>query len=172
MNSDAITNTLEKRGLKAKKLTVGLPFNLGPLEFEANEARQRAAWSLYVELTTRIAIQSLDPDQGLLREALNSLYSLFGLTRQILREVGPEVADGPNSFGPIAIEVLNKGLRPFTAKWHPRLQSYEQKRPPEVSAYDHEQAWTDAAEMRQELAELQEQMQIYADVLAQIAGAK
>jgi hypothetical protein len=29
--------------VKAKKLTVGLPFNLGSLEFENDEAQQRAA---------------------------------------------------------------------------------------------------------------------------------
>jgi len=158
--------------IKATKLSVGLPFNLGSLEFAADEVQQRAAWSLYVELKTRTAIQSLYPEEGLLREVLTSLYSLFGLTREILREAGPEVAKGPNSLGPVAIEVLNKGLRPFTAKWHPRLLAYEQKRPPDVSALEHEHAWEHALEMRRELAELQEQMRVYADALAKIAAVK
>lgn len=158
--------------IKPKSLTVGLPFNLGNLEFVADEAQQRAAWSLYVELMTRIAVQSLDPEEGLLREVLDSLYSLFALTREILREAGPEVANGPNSFGPIAIEVLNKGIRPFTAKWHPRLLAHEQKRSSDVSALEHELAWEHAQEMRRELNELQEQTRIYADVLGQIAGVK
>jgi hypothetical protein len=159
-------------GIKATKLTVGLPFDLGKLEFEANEVEQRAAWSLYVELMTRIAIQSLDPKEGLLREALTSLYSLFGLTREVLREVGPEVAHGEQSFGPVAIEILNEGLRPFTAKWHPRLLAHEQLRPENVSALEHERAWEDFKTMRYELEDLQKEMQIYANVLAQISGAK
>jgi hypothetical protein len=46
------------------------PFELGKLEFEPNEVEQRAAWSLYVELTTRIATEPLDPVKGSLREAL------------------------------------------------------------------------------------------------------
>jgi hypothetical protein len=163
---------MEPPGIKAKKLTVGLPFNLGSLEFEANEVEQRAAWSLYVELTTRIAIQPLDPEEGLLREALTSLYSLFELTREILREAGPEVAHGQNSFGPVAIEVLNVGLRPFTAKWHPRLLAHEQLRPEGVSALEHERAWAQFEEMRKELAALQQQMGVYADVLGKISGAK
>ncbi len=45
---------MELSGIKAKSLKVGLPFGLGSIEFEANEAEQRAAWSLYVEMTTRI----------------------------------------------------------------------------------------------------------------------
>ncbi len=162
---------MELPGIRAKTLKVGLPFGLGSMEFEANEAEQRAAWSLYVELTTRIAVQSLDTHQGLLREALTSLYSLFGLTREILREAGPAVAHSPKSFGPIAIEVLNQGLRPFTSKWHPLLQSHEEQRPKDVSALEHEHNWEHFQEMREELVELQKQMKIYADVLAEISGA-
>jgi hypothetical protein len=158
--------------IKATKLAMSLPFELGKLEFELDEVQQRAAWSLYVELTTRIAIEPFDPRRGLLREALNSLYSLFDLTREILREAGPDVAKGPNSFGMVAIDVLNKGLRPFTTKWHPILLAYEQKRPPDVSTLEHEHAWEHFQEMQQELAEVQKQMQIYTDVLAQIAGTK
>jgi hypothetical protein len=158
--------------VKATKLSVSLPFELGKLEFEPNEVEQRAAWSLYVELTTRIATEPLDPIKGSLREALNSLYSLFSLTREILREAGPEVAKGSNSFGPVAIDILNKGLRPFTTKWHPALLAYEQARDSDISALEHEQAWESAQEMRRELAKLQQEMIIYADVLAQIAGVE
>jgi len=159
-------------GIKAKSLAVNLPFGLGSLEFEANEIEQRAAWSLYVELTTRTAIQSLDTHEGSLREVLDSLYSLFELTREILREAGPDVAHGTDSFGPVAITVLNKGLRPFSSKWHPLLQAYEEERPPDISPSKHEQNWEHYHKMRQELAGLQKQMEIYADVLAEIAGAK
>lgn len=156
--------------VKATKLVVGLPFNLGQLEFEPDEVQQRAAWELYVELSTRIAVQPLAPDEGLLRETLTSLYSIFGATREILRKAGPSVARGANSLGFIAIEVLNKGLRPFLAQWHPLLLAHEKNRSLETSARDHEQQWELAAELRQELVKLQDQMMIYADVLATIAG--
>lgn len=38
---------MAKQKVKATKLTVGLPFNLGSLEFENDEAQQRASWSVY-----------------------------------------------------------------------------------------------------------------------------
>ena len=163
---------MELPGIKAKSLQVGLPFNLGSLVFEANEAEQRAAWSLYVEMTTRVAIQSLNTDEGLLREALNSLYAMFGLTRKILSEAGPTVAHGTESFGPVAIKILNEGLRPFTSKWHPLLADHEAKRPADVPPLEHEHNWEHFWEMREELTKLQEQMRIYADMLAEISGAK
>lgn len=159
-----------KKKVKATKLTVGLPFNLGSLELENDEAQQRAAWSLYVELSTRIAVQPLEEGEGILREALTSLYNVFNITRQILREAGPEVAKGSKSLGFIAIDVINKGLRPFLVKWHPLLKNFEEKKPPELSTVDHERAWERAAELRKELEQVRQQMVIYVVALAQIAG--
>ena len=131
---------MPKKKVKATKLTVNLPFEIGQLEFEPDEIQQRAAWELYVELTTRIAVQPLGPEEGLLREALASLYSLFAATREVLRRAGPSAANGPNSIGPVAVDILNKGLRPFLAKWHPLLQSWEHLRAPTASPIEHEQA--------------------------------
>ena len=73
-----------------------------------------------MELVTRVAVQSLN-SEGFVREAMNSLYSLFGSTREILRKVGPKVGASHDSVGGIAIAVLNNGLRPFLSKWHPLL---------------------------------------------------
>jgi hypothetical protein len=158
--------------VKAKKLTVGLPFNLGSLEFENDEAQQRAAWSLYVELSTRIAVQALEEDEGILREALTSLYNVFGITRQILREAGPEIAQGKQSFGAIAIDVLNKGLRPLLVKWHPLLKAYEEQKPVDKTTVEHERSWDRGKELREEINRVRQQMVIYVKALAKIAGVE
>jgi len=177
MRSGSVYHQGERRKVatkkvKAVKLEVTLPFGLGKLEFEPDEVQQRAAWELYVELTTRIAVQPLGPDQGFLQEALSSLHTIFGATREILRKAGPSVASGPNSFGPVAIEVLNQGIRPFLAKWHPLLLSFEQKRPKDVSEGEYEREWELGPDLRRELASLQQQLSIYASALAQIAGIR
>jgi predicted transcriptional regulator len=158
--------------IRARQLTVKLPFGLGSITFEPNEAEEKAAWEMFVELETRIATQPLDPDHGLLREALTSLYKLFGITREILRKYGPDVANGPESVGALSIRILNFGLREFTAKWHPRLLEHEELKPADVSAVVHERAWQHHDEMRRELEEKQEGLRIYADALAKIAGAR
>jgi len=163
---------MAKKKVKTTKLTVGLPWGLGQLEFEPDEVEQRAAWELYVELMTRVVLHPLGPDDGILREALTSLYSLFNVTRKILRDAGPDVAQGPDSFGPVAIEVLNKGLRPFLTKWHPLLLAHEQMREPGVSPADHERGWESAPDLRQEFSKVQEGLRIYAEALARIAGVK
>jgi hypothetical protein len=159
-----------KRKIKATKLSVGLPFNLGSLEFENDEVQQQAAWALYVELSTRIAVQPLQDGEGVLREALTSLHNVFNITRQILRDAGPEIGKGAQSLGFIAIEVLNKGLRPFLVKWHPLLKEYEERKTQDMTTIEHERIWNHASEMRRELEKVREQMIIYVDALAKIAG--
>ncbi len=120
--------------------------------WEPDENERKAAWELYVELVTRIAIVELKPDEGLLREALKSLYTLFNTTRDILKTYGPSVAkqrgEGKLSFGTIAVEVLNGVLRPVLAYWHPKLLDYENTKGDGVSALQHERRWECAEELR------------------------
>ncbi|RAM51081.1 MAG: hypothetical protein C6Y22_11900 [Hapalosiphonaceae cyanobacterium JJU2] len=159
-------------GAKWKKVSVSLPFGIGSAEWEVDPTERRAAWSLYVELVTRIAVQPLDTNEGLLREALNSLYSLFGTTRTILKEAGPDVGASHDSVGGIAIAVLNYGLRPVLAKWHPILQTWEAQRPPHLSPQEHERNWSEEPKLRVELELLRRDLEQYADALAVIAGVK
>lgn len=160
----------KKEPAKLTKVTVSLPFGMGSAEWKADPTERKAAWSLYVELVTRIAVQSLEIDQGLLREVLNSLHSLFATTREILKEAGPDVGASRESVGGIAIVVLNKGIRPFLSKWHPLLQTWEASRPADLSPKEHEQNWPEEPKLREELAKLRLDLELYADALAKIAG--
>ncbi len=162
--------------VKSLSVSLGLPFGIGSISgtWEPDENERRAAWEMYVELVTRISVQELGPEEGFLREALTSLYSLFGTTRQILRDHGPEVAQlskrSELSFGTIAVRVLNEALRPFLATWHPALSYHETARPENVSPIDHERAWEKAPELRAELNELRGTLRGYADLLGKVAG--
>ncbi|MBE7384224.1 MAG: hypothetical protein F6J95_022735 [Leptolyngbya sp. SIO1E4] len=153
-------------------VTVSLPFGIGSASWEADPTEQNAAWELYVELVTRIAVQPLATDVGTVREAMNSLYSLFASTREILRKAGPKVGASHDSVGGIAIAVLNNGLRPFVSKWHPLLQTWEAEKPNGVSAQTHEKAWSHEPTVRNELEALRQDLTQYADALAEIAGVK
>lgn len=155
-----------------KEVSVSLPFGIGSAKWQADATERNAAWALYVELVTRIAIQSLDSDQGLLREALNSLYVLFGTTREVLKSSGPQVGASRHSVGGIAIAVLNNGLRPFMTRWHLALEDWEMQRPDKISKKAHEQSWAEAPQMRQELEQLRKDLGQYATALAKIAGVE
>lgn len=148
-----------------------IPFGYGEIEVEPGEQQAMAAWELYVELQTRIAVQPLLDGQGLLREVLTSLHSLFRTTREILRKYGPVVGkDGRASVGGVAIHVLNGGLRGFLGKWHPELSAWEAERVPGVSPVNHEAQWKWAEVFREELHELRSELEIYSVALADLAG--
>lgn len=157
---------------RAKLVKVQLKFLGITAEWEADPTERRAAWSLYVELSTRISTQPLSEKQGVLREALSSLYSIFEATRNILREAGPDVGASDDSVGGIAIAVLNMRLRPILTKWHPMLADYESTRRPDEGLQAHEQSWPRHHELREELEHLRKDLEEYAKALAEIAGVR
>jgi hypothetical protein len=163
----------KKSPAKLTKITVSLPFGIGKFEWTEDPVERKCAWELYVELVTRVSVQRLSADQGSMREALSSLYSLFASARNILRQAGPDVAKaGVHSVGGIAIRVLNEGLRPFLSKWHIALSDWEAKRLDDGSIIDHESTWPLADAFRADLGRLREELETYADALGKIAGVK
>lgn len=160
--------------LTSVKVKLELP-GIGGIEgnWQPDENERKAAWEMYVELITRIAITELRPDEGLLREALSSLYILFGTTRGILREYGPSVAQPKGedniSFGYLAVTILNVVLRPLLSKWHPLLLDYESKRDKTVSPLEHEKQWDRYEELRVELNKVRSALTEYANLLAEVA---
>lgn len=142
--------------------------------WEPNDDERKAAWELYVELVTRISVVPLSPDEGLLREALTSLYSLFATTRDILRRYGPDVAEpkpgGQYNFGTLAVAMLNIGLRPMLARWHPALEDWEAARPEQVSRGEHEHAWEQAEQLRDALEATRDLLTQYARLMADASG--
>jgi hypothetical protein len=144
-------------------------------KWEPDLAERDAAWEMYVELVTRISVMPLGSGHGVEREALDSLYQLFGVTREILRKYGPAVARPPKPgqyrFGHLAVWMLNAALRPVLARWHPELQRWEAARPAGRSVIEHEELWDRSAELRAELEALRRLLLRYAEILATVCEA-
>lgn len=126
------------------------------MEFVPQDADRKAAWELYVELATRISTQPLPPGLGDDGKALDSLYSLFQTTREIMKVHGP----GAIHFTRIGIAVLNRVLRPFLARWHGVINA-ENK--PSPATQD---------EFRKQLEQVRLDMLQYARVLARVADVE
>ena len=138
--------------------------------WEPTECERNAAWDMYVELVTRIPIAQVKPGESSLQVCLNSLYKLFGATRDILRKYGPFVArprsEGQISFGYLSVKVLDIILRPFLIKWYPLLIDYESSRKSSVSAREHERKWARYEELKKGLDDVREALLQYAQLLA------
>lgn len=144
---------LDKWSLTKLKISAGFL----DAEFQANDQDRDAAWSMYVELLTRITTQALPAEHGDEAAALASVHSLFAITREILREPGRRHAD---KFAKIAIVVLNQKVRPFTAYWHKASL---------VGAFDDPKQ---RKRFRAELTELQVVLTHYAGLLSELAGVE
>jgi hypothetical protein len=135
-------------------LKINTPFL--EMDWKPQEADKDAAWELYIELLTRITTQRLLETHGDEKAALDSVYKLFYLTRETIKNNGRDCIE----FTKIAIIVLNQVIRPFTAKWH--KLSIE-------SAFNSEEK---CLEFRCELKQLQDTLRKYTKMLSDMAGVE
>jgi hypothetical protein len=122
----------EALGVRVKSATVKIPA-IGELEVEIIDVHRAVGWNIFVEASTRLATQRLGTE-GSMREALTSLYGLFTSVRTELKRMSPSpppAKAGVYTVESYALRMLNDGLRPMLARWHPRLQQWEQTGKPE-----------------------------------------
>ena len=131
------------------------PEEMTPEELkELTDRNKDAAWAMYVQMLTRITTQPLPDEDGDEQTALDSVYSLFATTRDILTEYGRESPE----FSKLAVVILNQKIRPFTAKWHV---------PSKEGAFEDAEK---CAEFREDLKKLQVILCGYMAALAALAG--
>lgn len=135
-------------------LKINTPFL--EMEWKPKEEDKAAAWELYIELLTRITTQPLPEKHGDEKTALESIHSIFGLTRGIIKNHGRDCEE----FTKIAIVVLNQIVRPFTAKWHKLYMDGAFKKKKQCELF------------RKELQELQDKLRTYSSMLAQMAAVE
>jgi hypothetical protein len=143
---------LENWGMTSLKIKT--PFL--EMDWKPQDEDKAAAWEMYIELLTRITTQPLYTEQGDEKTALESVYSLFPITRQVLKNNTRYCIE----FAKLAIVILNQIIRPFTAKWH-RLSLQ--------GAFDDPKK---QAKFRKELEYLQVKLRIYASMLADMADVE
>ncbi len=126
------------------------------MDWQPQDEDKAAAWEMYIELLTRITTQPLDTEHGDEKTALESVYSLFPITRQVLKNNTRYCIE----FAKLAIVILNQIIRPFTAKWHRLCLQGAFDDPKERVLF------------RNELDSLQVALRKYARMLADMAGVE
>ncbi len=131
--------------------------------FSVGQEDRDVAWSLFVETTSRIATQRLE--QGIVREALSSLHSLFLTTRSLLKTKPPTFRSPNKSVEELGLAMLNLELRPFLSKWHPLLTEFEAG-----AADTAERDWEHNTAFRTELEALRLRLIPYAEAFGKLSG--
>lgn len=170
-----LLNLIKKVPVKDYKISLGIFEINGSVEY--NSIDQEAAWKMYVELITRVSGNRLPDGSGILRESLNSLYSTFGVLRNILKDSGAALARSPQdnkqeTVATLLLKIMNTRLRPFLSEWHPKLEAHEKLKAENVSVFEHEKSWSQNSEFRKQLNALQDGLEQYILALKAIAAGK
>ena len=122
-------------------------------EWKPTAADRKQAWEFYTELRTRITTQPLHYTEGDEPTALKSVADLFAMSRDLIRKGGPEA----RHFGTLVSFLLNRVVRPFTARWHKELVS---------GSLGNEDV---RHEFREKLLELQGKLRVFGSVIGKLA---
>ncbi|MFJ9847400.1 hypothetical protein ACIRYZ_44675 [Kitasatospora sp. NPDC101155] len=156
-----------QRSARLTEVKVTIP-QLSELTFAVNNDARQVAWQMFIETVTRVSTQPLAGDEGVVREALTSMYGLFATTRETLKATRPSAAvPGGQTVEYLAITMLNRELRPFLSQWHPRLREFELSHPD-----SRESDWADNAACRADLQRVQRNIHGYASGFARLAGVR
>jgi hypothetical protein len=146
------------------EVTLTVP-EFAELKFAVNTEYRRVAWKLFIETLTRVATQPLGTEDGSLREALTSLYGLFGVTRDLLKNMQPSKPTTNVTVEMLAVKMLNREIRPFLSKWHVQLKKFES-----MDRGVAESDWSENNNCRKELEALRKRLISYTKAFGELGG--
>lgn len=149
----------ERVSLTLHRLSVpGLP----DVEIAVDRSHREAAWRILVQLTSRVATQPVEDDEGEDELALRSLHTTFTSIREELVAMTPGHAVAGVAIESVALRLLNRELRPFLTRWHPVYDAWKAKATGEP--------WPEHTAFREDLRALQGRVRPYVDNLARMLG--
>lgn len=98
-------------------VTVAIPFGLGSWSYDTTPVDRIVAWKMHVQLVTRKAALPFDTDHDLVCDVYDSLFALFGETRNLLLELPPREFERPSGVATLILKVQNDGIRPHLTRW-------------------------------------------------------
>lgn len=124
----ALSAWWRQRGSPAELKEVTLKFgDLFEQKIEFNRDTQRIAFAAYSELVTRKVCLEFDEDHDLVSEVYDSWFRVFGVIRDLLKELpAHRLSKCPSTqqLADVLIKVLNQGMRPHLTKWQARFRRW------------------------------------------------
>lgn len=117
----------QRRNFNVTEIELNIPFKIGKMTIKPTYEQTRIAYKAWVELATRKAALPFDPDHDVIAEVYNSWYALFGIMRELTKDIPPEefCSDGKaQNLVRILVDALNDGLRPHLTKWQARYRHW------------------------------------------------
>lgn len=148
--------------------------NIGNISIEKNKNISRIAHKAWVEIMTRKVGLLFEEDKDVIVEVYNSWYSLFGIIRDLLKEIEPRKQDKDlEKLENVLVQTLNYGLRPHLTKWQAKYrrwynQEIEKDVNNELSPQEIQKKYKKYDELIGDLKETNKQMVQFAEELKKL----
>ena len=148
--------------------------NIGNISIEKNKDTSRIAHKAWVEIMTRKVGLLFEEDKDVIVEVYNSWYSLFGIIRDLLKEIEPRKKDKDlEKLENVLVQTLNYGLRPHLTKWQAKYrrwynQEIEKETNNELSPQEIQKKYKKYDELICDLKETNKQMVQFAEELKKL----
>lgn len=148
--------------------------NIGNISIEKNKDISKIAHKAWVEIMTRKVGLLFEEDKDVIVEVYNSWYSLFGIIRDLLKEIEPRKKDKElEKLENILVKTLNYGLRPHLTKWQAKYrrwynQEIEKDTNNQLSPQEIQKKYKKYDELIADLKETNKQMVQFAEELKKL----
>jgi hypothetical protein len=155
-------------------VTVAIPFGLGSWSYDTTPVDRIVAWRMHIQLVSRKAALPFDPQFDLVCDVYDSLFALFGETRNLLLDLPPREFERASGVATLILKVQNDGIRPHLTCWQAGFRRWWERaekladnvaRTPQEIQRDYPQYEALVADLQRTNTELQK----YADELLRIA---
>jgi hypothetical protein len=167
-------SVLARKRLRVSTVTISLPFGLGNISYETTAQDRLLAWKLYVHLKTRKAALPFDKENDVIAEVYDSIYELFGITRDLMCGIPLKAPRNPGNIADLMLRVQNDGLRPHLTRWQAPFRRWwataldapenRTKSPQEI-----QRSFPKYEDLVRDLGQMNVEMSKYAEDLLQIA---
>jgi len=147
------------------------------VKIKPNYQDMQIAYKLWVELSTRKIGLKIDLDNDVIDEVYDSWYEFFRLTRELIKNIPVSKIrkdESTKKLVSIAIEVLNKGIRPHLTKWQARFRKWynmevKKEENEKLSSQDIQKEYPEYEELTKEMREVNQKLLEYREILRQLA---
>ncbi len=143
------------------------------INIQPNHDTARIAHQIWTELQTRKAVLPLDEENDVILEIYNSCYTLFSITRNLIKKIPAEhISTNKNTekLVNLMVDVLNLGIRPHLTRWQARFRTWmKHNNDPSLSPQELQKKFPEHNALIKELKKVNLELKKFSDLLYKLA---
>lgn len=159
-----------KKKLKIVNMNINIA-NIGSIDITVDSKISKIAHDAWIEIMTRKVGIEFEEDKDVIVEVYDSWYKLFGIIRDLLKEI--ELLDDKNvkKLENVLLDVLNQGLRPHLTTWQAKFRRWYNnalQEKPDKTPQEIQKEYSEYNNLIADLKNVNQQMLQFADELKKL----